>query len=256
MAGKGNDRSFFQQCTTCENLLEDPCFSDITVYVGEKEKEYKLHRNILSVGSSYFKVVCKEGAFREGNERVVKIPDTDSDAFDIILKWLYSGEYSLPEEKVDRDAFCLVLKAADYFGISALKEEMLQQAGDRVKAEDAIPAVSSSEDKDKHTINDPVELFYGIAQSSSLSEWPILREFVDKMIPTWSLEEGSLFDVANSKRDDSLASAVIIDRYQDILNENFCDRCTLKLQENPKKQCKTCMRSLVYERRAGPPRQS
>ncbi|KAK6331384.1 hypothetical protein TWF730_004466 [Orbilia blumenaviensis] len=157
-------------------LLEMSTFSDIVVLVGEDEKEYKLHRNIISVGSDFFEARCREGTFLEGKERVIRLPEIDTESFDIIIKWIYRGGYTLPEF-VDTDAFCRVFEAADFLRVQELKTEMQEKLVTRLTRE------FIANEKNEKTIDDPLKLYNSIAANSAISDWHQLRRIADKVFP-------------------------------------------------------------------------
>ncbi|KAF3194857.1 hypothetical protein TWF225_005474 [Orbilia oligospora] len=213
-------------------LLRDPKFTDVKVLVGFNEREYNLHRNIISVGSNFFEATCREGnGFTESAEKLIKLPDIEPEEFDVIIKWIYRGGYTLPEY-IESDDFCAVLQAADFLGVKDLKLEMQGQLVDRLPREFLR--------EDQITIDDPVKLYKGIAQNSSISDWLKLRKLADQVFPFWYNGDLSLFEMGQ----EDLGNAVRIDLYQEIFNNNFCGICYTDLLKNTEKQCRICLSDL------------
>ncbi|KAK6515861.1 hypothetical protein TWF281_004452 [Arthrobotrys megalospora] len=218
-------------------LINDPEFSDVTVLVGKTEKEYKLHRNIISHGSDFFKVCCREGKFMEGNQRLIRLPEIDTGAFDIVIRWIYNGGYFLPD-RVKKTPFCKIHQAADFLGVRTLKKEMLEQVAVRLFGE--IEAEVQDE-----TVENPISLFQGIAANSSISEWVELRRVADNIFPTWYLADKDLFELAQGSGSRCLESAVILDLYQELLERNFCTDCQNKVQHLNPLSCQRCKKSII-----------
>ncbi|KAF3104972.1 hypothetical protein TWF102_002733 [Orbilia oligospora] len=77
-------------------VLEDPQFSDITVYIGPSKETFHLHREILSFTSNFFKDFCT--ALRSSKTMIVAqiyLPHLDPTIFKIIITWQYSGNLAL-----------------------------------------------------------------------------------------------------------------------------------------------------------------
>ncbi|EGX46050.1 hypothetical protein AOL_s00110g214 [Orbilia oligospora ATCC 24927] len=77
-------------------VLEDPQFSDITVYIGPSKETFHLHREILSFTSNFFKDFCT--ALRSSKTMIVAqiyLPHLDPTMFRTIINWQYSGNLTL-----------------------------------------------------------------------------------------------------------------------------------------------------------------
>ncbi|KAK6503803.1 hypothetical protein TWF481_008809 [Arthrobotrys musiformis] len=208
-------------------LLDNPQFSDVVVIVGKDEQEYKLHRNIISIGSDFFAASCRPGSlFMEAIEAKIKLPEIEPTAFNIVIRWIYQGGYHLPDY-IDTDDFIAVFQAADFLGIEPMKKEMLNQLIAK------LPSEYWREDK---TIDDPVKLYNGIAQHSAISNWVQLRRFADQVFPCWYNNDSSLVEMAQQ----DLGNAVRIDLYQEICAINFCTSCYPRLVNNQEGLCLMC----------------
>ncbi|KAG2441676.1 hypothetical protein HXX76_003294 [Chlamydomonas incerta] len=75
--------------------------SDVTVRVGERR--FHLHRAILAARCDYFRQRLAEGSFADGRMpccgRDLDLPDTEPEAFALLLRWLYTGGVDVPPEK-------------------------------------------------------------------------------------------------------------------------------------------------------------
>ena len=60
------------------------------IYVGKTKRRWSLHRNLLSYHSTYFREQIKEGIKEKGGK--VDLFDDDSNAFELLVKWLYQGK--------------------------------------------------------------------------------------------------------------------------------------------------------------------
>ncbi|KAK5137755.1 hypothetical protein LTR08_007327 [Meristemomyces frigidus] len=64
---------------------------EITVLVGADEKRFMCHKAIICSHSKFFRAACSKG-FKEGEEKLVRLPEVDADVFPRYLQWAYSGE--------------------------------------------------------------------------------------------------------------------------------------------------------------------
>ena len=69
----------------------------IIVIVGQEEKEFMVHENVICGASEFFKVACSR-PWKESTERKVRLPEQPSDSFTMFLHWLYNGELELWED--------------------------------------------------------------------------------------------------------------------------------------------------------------
>ncbi|KAG2423786.1 hypothetical protein HXX76_015062 [Chlamydomonas incerta] len=71
--------------------------ADLTIRVGERR--FHVHRAILSARCDYFKRRLAGGAFEDARAAELDLPDTDPDAFALLLRRLYTGGADVPSEQ-------------------------------------------------------------------------------------------------------------------------------------------------------------
>lgn len=71
----------------------------ITVLVGKEEKSYMVHEGVITNHSRFFRAACS-GQFKEAQERVVCLPETDPKLFSAYLQHVYTDRVVImaPEE--------------------------------------------------------------------------------------------------------------------------------------------------------------
>ncbi|KAK4542310.1 hypothetical protein LTR36_006963 [Oleoguttula mirabilis] len=81
---------------------------EVTVLVGPEEKRYVVHKAIISNHSKFFKAACAAN-FKEGREKIIRLPEVDIEAFRSYAQWAYSGEVVVAsDEEISADAFGVV----------------------------------------------------------------------------------------------------------------------------------------------------
>lgn len=73
----------------------------VTVFVGEEKKRFILHQNAVCARSKFFKAACSN-RWREGQERVVQLPEVEVTTFQSYCHWIYSDD--LPEYTCTMDS--------------------------------------------------------------------------------------------------------------------------------------------------------
>lgn len=63
----------------------------ISIEIGPRNDEYKIHREVLTYHSDYFRKALQE-CWTEGEERKVVIKDLEPMAFNVFVDWLYTGK--------------------------------------------------------------------------------------------------------------------------------------------------------------------
>jgi hypothetical protein len=63
----------------------------ITILVGSEEQSFMVHQDLICDKSRFFKAACSDH-WREGQDRVVRLPNIDPIAFKAYCGWVYSGE--------------------------------------------------------------------------------------------------------------------------------------------------------------------
>ena len=63
----------------------------VTVLVGKEEKRFTLHQDAVCAKSKFFQAACSK-EWLEGQERVVRLPETEDTTFHEYCTWVYSGK--------------------------------------------------------------------------------------------------------------------------------------------------------------------
>lgn len=70
----------------------------ITVLVGDKEKRFTVHKDVICVKSKFFRAACSK-RWREGQEKIVRLPEVRSASiFQLYMDWTYGNESGLFKE--------------------------------------------------------------------------------------------------------------------------------------------------------------
>jgi BTB/POZ domain len=87
---------------------------------------YSLHRDLLCKRCPYFKR-CFDGRFKEAKDKKTALKDESPDAFDEVLRWIYSG--MVPKPKDDKDFMPLINAyiLADRLCIEELKNSIVTE---------------------------------------------------------------------------------------------------------------------------------
>jgi hypothetical protein len=67
---------------------------DLTILLGPEEKRITLAKNVACETSRFFKAACN-GSWKESEENMVRLPETDMDTFRTYKGWLYTGELDI-----------------------------------------------------------------------------------------------------------------------------------------------------------------
>nr|POE99364.1 hypothetical protein CFP56_52757 [Quercus suber] len=90
----------------------------VTLVVGEEERKFVVHKDLLCEHSAFFKAALSE-PWKEGQENTVTLPTDDADIFDLYAHWIYHWKiYSRELTSVsgpDSDE-CSILVSAFLFG--------------------------------------------------------------------------------------------------------------------------------------------
>ncbi|KAK5733562.1 hypothetical protein LTR17_009550 [Elasticomyces elasticus] len=70
----------------------------ITVLVGAAETRFVAHKDILSAKSPFFSAACGRD-WIEGQEKIVRLPEQDAEAFRVYLRWVYSDALDMTHMK-------------------------------------------------------------------------------------------------------------------------------------------------------------
>ncbi|RHZ77144.1 hypothetical protein Glove_185g33 [Diversispora epigaea] len=81
-------------------LLENGVNYDVSIEVGEEDANiYKVHSIILQSRSIYFKKKFDEIIFNDDRVKVLKLPNISVKVFDVIIKYIYGGKFSMEKLK-------------------------------------------------------------------------------------------------------------------------------------------------------------
>ncbi len=115
---------------TSYRFFDQEAFSDVTIKFGTRER--KCHKMILCSKSGYFNDLCGPGKhFAEAQQRTVVLNEDDEDAFEAMLRWIYTFDYEdrISEAKVEAtlDFHLNVCIVADKYLLSDLMNEALSR---------------------------------------------------------------------------------------------------------------------------------
>lgn len=73
-----------------------PDYSDevLTVLVGPAEKKFVVHKATICRLSNFFKAACSR-QWKEGQENLLRLPETDAEAFNVYAHWTYSDNLDM-----------------------------------------------------------------------------------------------------------------------------------------------------------------
>jgi hypothetical protein len=118
-----------------------------TLVVGPDEREYCVHRDLLSARSPYFAGASKD-EWKEGQERRVPLPDDEHIAVEFYVQWIYAGKiFSRPSTKDGDSSELSELVGAFVFG-------------EKVQDDDFRDAVIDSVIASIHTPDEKGECWY------------------------------------------------------------------------------------------------
>ncbi|KAF4538908.1 Btb poz domain containing protein [Lasiodiplodia theobromae] len=65
----------------------------VTLKVGSEAKRFLIHKDVLSKQSPYFRAALEEGRWKESQDNVVELDETEPKIFeDFLVEWLYTGK--------------------------------------------------------------------------------------------------------------------------------------------------------------------
>ena len=114
----------------------------VTILVGENSRPFSVHRDQLCEASSFFKAAF-EGAFREGSEMKMSLPEEEEHTFDLFIQWLYNRSYEISPEKDDDKGqrFMEPVKLyvlADKYDVTILKSHVITKIFELVNQQSTI----------------------------------------------------------------------------------------------------------------------
>ena len=103
-------------------MLNSGHMSDLTLEVGEEKKLIPVHKVILAARCDFFRTMFS-GPFLESTSSTLSLPHTNSDALDIVLRFIYTGSVDVQSIVGDIDSLDVasnVLHLADLWGMTTL----------------------------------------------------------------------------------------------------------------------------------------
>jgi hypothetical protein len=85
---------------------------------------YPLHRDLLCERCPYFET-CLDGPFKETKDEKVSLKDASPDAFDKVLRWIYGGMVSRPQDDEDFMSWINAYILADRLRMEELKNSIV-----------------------------------------------------------------------------------------------------------------------------------
>jgi hypothetical protein len=89
------------------SFYDNEKFSDVTLVVGDKK--IAAHRNILSARSEYFARMF-DSDFKESKDKIVKIQEDNEELFKLLIKLIYTNDYSELSYEIAMDLIILAQK--------------------------------------------------------------------------------------------------------------------------------------------------
>ncbi|KAK6347496.1 hypothetical protein TWF718_005337 [Orbilia javanica] len=94
---------------------------DLTIQVGEEGKRFQVHKDLFMAKSKFFKAAaCSSSHFREGVERLVRLPEIDVESMKRLIRWFYEAYLDLPTDIISDEGYEItlnLLNAADFLEI-------------------------------------------------------------------------------------------------------------------------------------------
>jgi hypothetical protein len=73
----------------------------ITIVVGEDERRFTVHKDMLCAKSKFSKAACSE-RWASGIEKVVRQPEGTAEDFQIYVEWVYTSKISLHTDEIGK----------------------------------------------------------------------------------------------------------------------------------------------------------
>ncbi|EGX46049.1 hypothetical protein AOL_s00110g213 [Orbilia oligospora ATCC 24927] len=104
-------------------MLNNPEYSDMTVFAGVSQTSFNLHRAVMCIGSGFLKACCDSSSFQEGTTKAVYLAEIESEVFQKIVLWLYEEEYEYTWTNGNEDL--KLIQAADLLKIEGFRADIL-----------------------------------------------------------------------------------------------------------------------------------
>ena len=99
-------------------LYESGKHSDITFVVGNAQRQFRAHKLVLATHSTTFRALLFNG-MEETNQTSIKLTEHDPTVFELLLRFLYTGQV-----KLHKDIAKKLIVLADYYAVELLKESI------------------------------------------------------------------------------------------------------------------------------------
>ncbi|KAK6516035.1 hypothetical protein TWF281_004625 [Arthrobotrys megalospora] len=122
-----------------------PGETDLVLLIGPEEIRFEANHNILASQSKFFEAACREN-FKEGNERVIKLPEVQFEPMIKVLAWLYRADPEVPDDFMGDEPTSTILNildVADFLYIDDLVKDYSRSVERKLQAWD--PSVTQIE---------------------------------------------------------------------------------------------------------------
>ena len=113
--------------------------STVTLVVGETQTPFQVHEADLFTSSPVFKAAFSP-TFKEGSDRKMTLPDEDAELFNLLVEWLYTHNYNIPQRTGDKSKDAgrfmepvRLYVLADKYGVTSLKNLIAKNIFDAMK---------------------------------------------------------------------------------------------------------------------------
>ncbi|RHZ71579.1 hypothetical protein Glove_256g111 [Diversispora epigaea] len=104
-------------------LRESGVNYDVSIEVGKEDASiYKVHSNILQSRSPYFNKKFNEITSNDDHVKLLKLPNISANVFDVVIKYIYSGKFSL--EKLENSVILDLLITSNELELDELVEHL------------------------------------------------------------------------------------------------------------------------------------
>ena len=98
----------------------------VTIYVGKKRKRYTAHEDLLVSKCPYF-AGCLRESFPESETNEVYLAEDRSEAFDILVTWIYREVVYQANCATGVGSLILAYMLADKFFVPSLKNDLVDE---------------------------------------------------------------------------------------------------------------------------------
>ncbi|KAI4914108.1 hypothetical protein J4E85_010620 [Alternaria conjuncta] len=144
-----------QQQSQTQPRISAPNTAMAEIVIGPKAKRFTVHLNLIVYYSPFFLAALK-GPFKEAKDKVVALPDTDANIFELFANWLYRQRFPTEADSPqllalyhrDEDAnfrFDRLVRLyvfSDKYDVPKLKRQCLDMIFEYLVDEDLLPDLS------------------------------------------------------------------------------------------------------------------